>query len=78
MMNQPVRVNTTISHSANEWLNKKSKEMALTKSSLINIAIENYRKEVEVVEIMPKLQRLLETHGIKVDELVKGKLDTEE
>lgn len=46
MMNKPVRVNTTISHSTNEWLNKKSKEMALTKSALINIAIENYRKQM--------------------------------
>jgi len=56
----PVRVNTRISHNANEWLDRKSEEMAISKSSLINMAIENYRKEAEVVENMPKIARMME------------------
>lgn len=60
------RVNTKISDRANEWLDQKAEEMALTKSALINIAIENYIKEVEVVHGMPKLIKTLEQHGIKI------------
>lgn len=61
------RINTKISDRANEWLDTKAEEMALSKSALINIAIENYIKETEVVHGMPKLVKALEEHGIKVD-----------
>lgn len=63
------RVNTKISDFANDWLDKKSEEMALTKSALINIAVENYIKEVEVTRGFPKLLKTLEEHGIKIDEI---------
>ena len=65
----PVRVNTQISDRSNEWLDKRSKETAISKSALINIAIENYRKETEVVEKLPDLQNLYEAlkkQGIEV------------
>lgn len=61
-----VRVNTKISDSANEWLDKKAAEMALTKSALINIAIENYIKEVEVVSWMPQIMQKLEEMGVDI------------
>lgn len=60
------RVNTKISDNANDWLDRKAEEMALTKSALINIAIENFIKETEVVHGMPKLVKALEEHGIKI------------
>ena len=66
---QPVRVNTKISARANKWLNVKSAEMAISKSALINIAIESYIKEVEVVHGLPRLVRELEKHGIKIDSI---------
>lgn len=63
---EPVRVNTRISARANEWLDKKAGEMAMSKSSLINLAIENYIKETEVVQGLPELIRQLEEQGIKL------------
>ena len=62
----PVRVNTKISARANSWLDSKSREMAISKSALINIAIENYIKETEVLHGLPKLIKELEKHGIEL------------
>lgn len=67
MDRSPVRINTKISARANDWLDKKSKEMALSKSALVNIALENYIKESEVVHGLPRLFDELKKHGIKVD-----------
>jgi predicted DNA-binding protein len=64
----PVRVNTRISYDTNEWLDKKSEEMALTKSALINMAIENYRKEVEVVNGFPEIINKLREMGIDLNQ----------
>lgn len=63
----PVRVNTRISDKANEWLDKKSAEMAISKSALINMAIENFIKEMEVVHTLPSLIKELEKLGVKVE-----------
>jgi predicted DNA-binding protein len=63
---EPVRINTRISHKANEWLDKRSKETSISKSALINIAIENYRKETEVVDMMPEIKKKLEELGISL------------
>jgi len=62
----PVRVGTRVSHSMNEWLDRRSQETAISKSTLINIALENYRKEVEVMDIMPDLKRKLKEQGIEI------------
>jgi len=43
-----VRINTRISKSANEWLDKRSDETGIPKSTLIFLAIENYKKIVDV------------------------------
>lgn len=64
-----VRVNTAISKRANDWLNKRSKETALSKSALINVAIDNYIKEIEVVEGLPAILKELEKHGIDLSKL---------
>lgn len=65
-MNEPVRINTRISARSNEWLDKKAAEMALTKSALINLAIENYIKETEVVHNIPELLNELRKQGIDI------------
>lgn len=62
-----VRVNTRISDRANAWLDLKAEEMALSKSALINIAIENYIKETEVLHGMPTIIAELERHGLKIE-----------
>ncbi len=65
-MNEPVRVNTRISSDTNAWLDKRSEETAISKSALINLAIENYRKETEVVKGLPQLLEKLKDMGIEV------------
>jgi predicted DNA-binding protein len=55
----PVRLNTRISADTNEWLDKRAYEMGLTKSAVINLAVEAYRKEVETVRAMPEVLRKL-------------------
>lgn len=67
----PVRVNARISQSANEWLEKRSAETALSKSALIALAVENYRTQIEVTEGFPRMLEELEKHGIKLDDLLK-------
>lgn len=67
MDREPVRINTKISARANDWLDKKSKETALSKSALMNIALENYIKETEVVHGFPAILKALEEHGITID-----------
>lgn len=64
-----VRVNARISPSLNEWLDKRSQEVGISKSGLIAMAVENYRKETEVVDMLPKLMAKLEELGIDMNEL---------
>ena len=70
-MRQPVRVGTRISADSNDWLDNRSLETGFTKSSLMNIAIENYRKECEVVSNLPLLLEELKKQGIDLNSLVK-------
>lgn len=71
-MTDTVRVNTTISKRANEWLNKRSKQTAVSKSGLINVAIDNYIKECEVVEGLPAILAELEKQGIDISKLKRS------
>lgn len=64
-----VRVNTKISDKSNDWLDKKSLEMAVSKSALINIAIEHYRMQMEVLDVLPQMLEELEKQGIKITSL---------
>ncbi|MFZ0445054.1 MAG: hypothetical protein WAM95_10595 [Bacillus sp. (in: firmicutes)] len=63
---QPVRLNTRVSAETNDWLDKKSEEMAVSKSALVAFAVEQYRKEVETIKVYPKLLEQLEQMGIRV------------
>lgn len=56
----PVRINTRISDRANEWLDRKSWEMAISKSALISLAIEHYIKETDVAHMLPHVMQKLE------------------
>ena len=61
---EPVRLGTRISAETNEWMDQHSQKIGLTKSAIINIAIEQYRKETETVTHMPKITQLLEHYGL--------------
>lgn len=71
-MMDTIRVNTTISKRANEWLNKRSRETGLSKSGLINVAIDSYIKECEVVEGLPAILRELEKQGVDLSKLKRS------
>lgn len=58
-MAEMVRVNTRISYQANEWLDKRSSESGVPKSTLIMLAIENYMREHEVMGRMADLGELV-------------------
>lgn len=58
--NGMVRINTRISQNANEWLDNKSKETGIPKSTLVLLAIENYIQQKEVMEKMSDMTVLME------------------
>lgn len=51
-MAEMVRVNTRVSKQVNDWLDKRSEETGVPKSTLIFLAIEDYKKQSDVMEIM--------------------------
>lgn len=55
---ETVRINSRISVTANDWLDKESKATGLTKSAIVMLAVENYRKDREVIEGMSTLSNL--------------------
>jgi len=69
MEKKPMRLNTKVSFELNEWLDKRSEEVGISKSALVAIAVENYRKETEVITIMPVLLKKLEEIGVNVSDL---------
>jgi len=64
--NAPVRLNTRVSQQLNDWLDKKSAEMAISKSALVAISVENYRKESEAIDTLPALLKKLDELGIEM------------
>jgi len=52
-LKKPVRVGVRIASETNDWLDKKSYEMGVPKSALINFAIENYKMQDTTVNSMP-------------------------
>lgn len=68
---KPVRLNTRVSHDLNEWLDRRSEEMAISKSALVAMAVENYRKETETVALMPVLLEKLKEMGIDVEKQLR-------
>ena len=63
---RPVRLNTRVSYDLNEWLDKRSEETAISKSALVALAVENYRKETETLATLPALLKKLDELGIEV------------
>lgn len=57
---QQARVMTRIPAELNEWLDKRSQETALTKSTIILMALDQYRQTAEAESQMQILEKLLE------------------
>jgi predicted DNA-binding protein len=55
-----VRVNTNITEEINDWLNERSEKTGVSKSTLIHLALEQYRNQVDVMKELPKMTQMLE------------------
>lgn len=62
-----VRVNTRISKTLNDWLDKQSHETGVPKSTIVMLALENYWQQKEVMRNMSDMGAIME----KLDELQK-------
>lgn len=60
-----IRVNTRISEDLNDWLDDYSQQTGLPKSTLIHLALENYRREKETFEMMGDMSNIMN----KIDSL---------
>lgn len=63
-----VRVGTRLSNDLNSWLDMHSEKTGISKSSLIALACESYRKEQELVTNIPKFMQMkdfFEKQGFK-------------
>lgn len=60
-----IRVNTRISEDLNDWLDAYSEQTGLPKSTLIHLALENYRREKEAFEMMGDMSNIMN----KIDSL---------
>jgi len=59
MMNETIRVNTRLAVDLNDWFDEESRKTGLSKSSLIMMAADNYRKEKEVMKGMADMSSLV-------------------
>lgn len=61
-MAEMLRVNTRISSDLNNWIEKYSKETGYPKSTVIMLALDNYKQQKEAIgtmgAILDKLERL--------------------
>jgi len=66
-----IRVNTRISKTLNDWLDKRTLETGVPKSTMIYLALEQFRRDTSVVENMGTMQQLVQ----RLDEIEK-KIDS--
>ena len=65
---EPKRMNIRLSADLHDWLEKRSQETGIAKSSIIAFAVEDYKKTQDTVSNMPQLtsaMELLEREDIK-------------
>lgn len=71
MAAEMVRINTRISKTLNDWLDKQSEETGLPKSTIVMLAIESYYQQKEVMSRMADMGLLVEKLDA-IQNLVKG------
>lgn len=55
-----VRINTRISKTLNEWLDKRSKETGVPKSTLVFLAVDQYMQQQKTLDIAGGLASVVE------------------
>lgn len=58
-MAEMVRVNTRISSTLNNWLDKLSEETGMPKSTIVMLALEEYRHQREALSSMGHMSELM-------------------
>lgn len=58
-MAEMVRLNTRVSVQANEWLDKRSYDSGIPKSTLVMLAIESYMQQHDVMQRMADMGELV-------------------
>lgn len=54
-----VRVNTRVSQKMNEWLDKQVEEMGFPKSTVIMLALEEYKKQKDTLDMAEVMQEMM-------------------
>lgn len=60
MAAEMVRINTRISKTVNDFLDAKSEESGVPKSTLIYLALEQYMTQQKTLEVLPHMQAWME------------------
>lgn len=58
-MAEMMRVNTRISKVLNDWLDERSEETGVPKSTIVMLALENYWQEKEVLKTMSDMGTIM-------------------
>lgn len=67
MADNTFRINTRISKKMNEWLDNKTAETGIPKSTLISLALENYVQQQETMSTMGLMLKKLEEMEKKIE-----------
>jgi predicted DNA-binding protein len=59
-MSGMVRINTRISKTLNDWLDKRSRETGVPKSTLVFLAIEQYMQQQKAMDMVGDLSSVVE------------------
>ena len=54
------RLNVRVSKENNDYLEKKRRETGISKSALVQIAVEQYRQQNEAVQAMNKMEKYVD------------------
>lgn len=67
-----MRVNTRVSKETNDWLDEKSRLSGVSKSALINFAVESYIEQKEIMSKMTDMNQLVQAIE-RLERKVEGK-----
>ena len=73
-MNEVVKVNFNLDLRLDEWIQKRAKEMRITRTALIHLALEQYMNGTELMKKEKGLGELIDTLGELSQAIENGKL----
>lgn len=73
MTDQLFRLNVRVSKENNDYLEMKSNQTGISKSALVQIAVEQYRQQNEAVQAMNNMQKYVDQMEMIKDEVASLK-----